>query len=332
MSPEKGGGSEDYRAKGRLVVVALAAATMLAAPLALLHSGAATRRRPRTTAPRRPHGDALDRGDARADPARLARTSPRGPATPAELARHARRSATTPSCSGAARRRPPAPRRRRPARRASGRRARRASSAVLRHDHAAAVRHNEALRRRAGAAAAQRRAAARRAPRPLREVGIATWYAWHPGQCASPFLPHGTLLTVTDLATHKTIQCLVTDTEAHNPGRVVDLSQYCFEAARRALPRRDPGPHHLVTLTRSQVSALLATHGLTPSKALGQHFLVDPNTARRIVRLAGVGRGRPGPRGRPGARVAHPRAPRRRAPTVTRRRARPRASRRSSTR
>ena len=37
------------------------------------------------------------------------------------------------------------------------------------------------------------------------------------------------MLTVTDLATHKTIHCLVTDTEAHNPGRVVDLSQYCFE-------------------------------------------------------------------------------------------------------
>lgn len=43
-----------------------------------------------------------------------------------------------------------------------------------------------------------------------------------------------------------------------------------------------------MTLTRTQVSALLASHGLTPSKALGQHFLVDPNTARRIVRLAGV--------------------------------------------
>ena len=34
---------------------------------------------------------------------------------------------------------------------------------------------------------------------------------------------------MTDLATHKTIQCLVTDTEAHNPGRVVDLSESCFE-------------------------------------------------------------------------------------------------------
>jgi len=43
-----------------------------------------------------------------------------------------------------------------------------------------------------------------------------------------------------------------------------------------------------VSLTRSQVAGLLADHGLTPSRALGQHFLVDPNTARRIVRLAGV--------------------------------------------
>jgi 16S rRNA (adenine1518-N6/adenine1519-N6)-dimethyltransferase len=43
-----------------------------------------------------------------------------------------------------------------------------------------------------------------------------------------------------------------------------------------------------VSLTRSQVAGLLRDHGVSPSKALGQHFLVDPNTARRIVRLAGV--------------------------------------------
>jgi 16S rRNA (adenine1518-N6/adenine1519-N6)-dimethyltransferase len=34
------------------------------------------------------------------------------------------------------------------------------------------------------------------------------------------------------------------------------------------------------------VPALLADHDLHPSRALGQHFLTDPNTARRIVRLA----------------------------------------------
>ncbi|MSO78897.1 MAG: 16S rRNA (adenine(1518)-N(6)/adenine(1519)-N(6))-dimethyltransferase RsmA [Acidimicrobiia bacterium] len=37
--------------------------------------------------------------------------------------------------------------------------------------------------------------------------------------------------------------------------------------------------------------ALLREHGVHPSRALGQNFLADPNTARRIVRLAEVGPG-----------------------------------------
>lgn len=41
-------------------------------------------------------------------------------------------------------------------------------------------------------------------------------------------------------------------------------------------------------LTRAGVRALLAEHGLRPSRALGQNFLADPNTARRIARLAHV--------------------------------------------
>ena len=36
---------------------------------------------------------------------------------------------------------------------------------------------------------------------------------------------------------------------------------------------------------------LLDTHGLSPSRALGQNFVADPNTVRRIARLAGVGPG-----------------------------------------
>lgn len=36
---------------------------------------------------------------------------------------------------------------------------------------------------------------------------------------------------------------------------------------------------------------LLAQHGLSPSRALGQNFVVDPNTVRMIARLAGVGPG-----------------------------------------
>jgi len=42
-------------------------------------------------------------------------------------------------------------------------------------------------------------------------------------------------------------------------------------------------------LTPAGVRALLAEHGVRPSRSLGQNFLADPNTARRIVRLAGVG-------------------------------------------
>src|ERR1700738_3029475 len=39
-------------------------------------------------------------------------------------------------------------------------------------------------------------------------------------------------------------------------------------------------------VTSSRVRTLLADHALRPRRALGQHFLADPNTARRIVRLA----------------------------------------------
>jgi 16S rRNA (adenine1518-N6/adenine1519-N6)-dimethyltransferase len=46
-----------------------------------------------------------------------------------------------------------------------------------------------------------------------------------------------------------------------------------------------------VTLTPRQVSDILTTHGLRPSRALGQNFVTDPNTVRRVVRLAEVGPG-----------------------------------------
>jgi len=46
-------------------------------------------------------------------------------------------------------------------------------------------------------------------------------------------------------------------------------------------------------VTPSQIRDLLARHGVRQSRALGQNFLADPNTARRIVRLAEV---RPGER------------------------------------
>jgi 16S rRNA (adenine1518-N6/adenine1519-N6)-dimethyltransferase len=43
-----------------------------------------------------------------------------------------------------------------------------------------------------------------------------------------------------------------------------------------------------VTLSRREVADLLARHDLRPRRALGQNFVVDPNTVRRIARLAGV--------------------------------------------
>ena len=44
----------------------------------------------------------------------------------------------------------------------------------------------------------------------------------------------------------------------------------------------------MALLTPASVRTVLADHDLRPNRALGQHFLADPNTARRIVRLAGV--------------------------------------------
>jgi 16S rRNA (adenine1518-N6/adenine1519-N6)-dimethyltransferase len=46
-----------------------------------------------------------------------------------------------------------------------------------------------------------------------------------------------------------------------------------------------------VTLSPRQVRDLLDRYGLAPSRALGQNFVADPNTVRRIARLAGVGPG-----------------------------------------
>jgi 16S rRNA (adenine1518-N6/adenine1519-N6)-dimethyltransferase len=44
-----------------------------------------------------------------------------------------------------------------------------------------------------------------------------------------------------------------------------------------------------VTHSGADIAALLAAHGLRPSRALGQNFVSDPNTVRRIARLAGIG-------------------------------------------
>ncbi|HUC13606.1 MAG TPA: 16S rRNA (adenine(1518)-N(6)/adenine(1519)-N(6))-dimethyltransferase RsmA [Acidimicrobiales bacterium] len=46
-----------------------------------------------------------------------------------------------------------------------------------------------------------------------------------------------------------------------------------------------------MTLSRLEVLRLLEDHTVSPSRALGQNFVADANTVRRIARLAGVGPG-----------------------------------------
>lgn len=46
-----------------------------------------------------------------------------------------------------------------------------------------------------------------------------------------------------------------------------------------------------MTLSRREVRDLLSRYQTQPSRARGQNFVVDPNTVRRVARLAGVGPG-----------------------------------------
>ncbi|MEZ5255388.1 MAG: rRNA adenine N-6-methyltransferase family protein [Ilumatobacteraceae bacterium] len=45
-----------------------------------------------------------------------------------------------------------------------------------------------------------------------------------------------------------------------------------------------------MTITRSQAIELLKANNLAPRRAFGQNFVVDPNTVRRIARIADVDR------------------------------------------
>ncbi len=61
------------------------------------------------------------------------------------------------------------------------------------------------------------------------EVGEATWYsAASAGMCASPSLPFGTVLTVTNDATGASTTCTVDDREGAGYPRVVDMSPEGF--------------------------------------------------------------------------------------------------------
>ena len=59
-------------------------------------------------------------------------------------------------------------------------------------------------------------------------VGLATWYSYFPGRCASSYLPYGTHITVRDLQNGHVVHCVVTDRQGSRTGRVVDLSETDF--------------------------------------------------------------------------------------------------------
>ncbi len=66
-------------------------------------------------------------------------------------------------------------------------------------------------------------------PKPKRyRIGVATWYNYIPGRCATSYLRFGTRIHVRDLRTGKTITCVVTDREGKGSNRVVDLSETQF--------------------------------------------------------------------------------------------------------
>lgn len=97
------------------------------------------------------------------------------------------------------------------------------------------VAHAAALR--AARARAARAAAARHHHHPIPAAvkgrfreGVATWYSWRPGQCATSYLPRGTRIYVRVVGTNRVISCVVTDRQARRPGRVVDLNEASFSA------------------------------------------------------------------------------------------------------
>ena len=60
------------------------------------------------------------------------------------------------------------------------------------------------------------------------ETGQASWYQAPAGTCASPSLAYGTVVTVTDLGTGKSVTCTVDDRQDPSSGRVLDLAEATF--------------------------------------------------------------------------------------------------------
>lgn len=64
---------------------------------------------------------------------------------------------------------------------------------------------------------------------PNQQTGQASWYEAPDGTCAHRSLPIGTVLTVTNLANGKKVQCRVADRGPFVQGRIVDLAKTTFD-------------------------------------------------------------------------------------------------------
>ena len=183
------------------------------------------------------------------------------------------------------------------------------------------------------AAGRRRRAPSRRAADALADRPPGTRTGPGAGTCAHLTLPVRDDRDAHEPDTGATAQCRVQDRgpgdldRAHHRPRRRTSSGGSPRSARAIVPtstsRTEPprrpasadrcqhGP--VALLTPATITELLERHDLRPSRALGQHFLADPNTARRIVRLAAVGAGDHVLEIGPGHRVADRRARRGRA-------------------
>ena len=65
-------------------------------------------------------------------------------------------------------------------------------------------------------------------PAARNKYGVATWYRYFPGRCASWYLPMGTHIIVRDVKTGKSVRCVVTDREGAQGNRAVDLNATQF--------------------------------------------------------------------------------------------------------
>ena len=65
---------------------------------------------------------------------------------------------------------------------------------------------------------------------PTSRTGVASWYACSGDHAASPWLPFGTVVTVTDLDTDRTVTVVINDRGPYGAGRILDLCSPAFAA------------------------------------------------------------------------------------------------------